>query len=180
MSLFEYNRNIFVLGLEGYLRKVVMPFLTNICEEAASKSLNEIDKSFVKPRGNMDFPIDTGNMRDGTGLAVYSDGAMREYVLPQYATFPQQMDGIEGEIWGTDLLEQAIVNSQADFSKNIWVVLFSTVPYAMLVDLYMSPITDRGMYFFGNFQEVLVKYIKEGLDRNHISYQITNIKNDGI
>lgn len=183
MSLFEYNRNIFVLALEGYSRKVVMPMLTNVCEEAATTMLDTIDQKFrpfpEKYRqlgGTVDYPVYSGNLRDSTGLAVYCDGAVRSYKLPKYATHPQHI-GKQGGIWGAEELESAIDYPGGEFFENLWVILFSAVDYAMIIDNGMSFSTGRGQNYFGKLQAMFVQAVKDGLDSRRISYGINNIDN---
>lgn len=100
------------------------------------QTLAEDVKIFIEAFDEMDnMPVDTGNLADGTGVGVYINGALRGYVPAQIATEPQNDKG-RGltNIWGTEYLQAALSESTSKFAKGIWVVLFSTVPYAVRVD----------------------------------------------
>lgn len=82
-----------------------------------------------------EMPYYTANLADSTGVGVYLDGTLAVYMPTQKATEPQGYGGNEN-IWGTEYLYDALVAGQTDFDKGVWVVLFSSVPYAVQVDTY--------------------------------------------
>lgn len=78
------------------------------------------------------IPVFTGNLADSTGLGVYFNGVLKEFMPTQRANMPQTYKG--ELVWGNLLLEMALADAAYKYNKGIWVVLFSTVPYAVRVD----------------------------------------------
>ena len=103
------------------------------------------------------LPYYSGNLVDGTGVGVYFNGALSAYVPPKSAIFPQTMGTIKN-IWGAEYLQDALNDATNEYSKGIWVVLFSTVPYAFRVNEEGTTTYD-GMESFpdGFFSEGLVE-----------------------
>jgi hypothetical protein len=89
---------------------------------------------YIEAFGEMgDMPYDTANLADGTGVGVYLNGQLMAYVPTQNATEPQDYGPIS-DIWGREYLVDALFAAETDYPKGVWVVLFSTVPYAVRVD----------------------------------------------
>ena len=102
-------------------------------------------------------PFYTGNMFDSTGLGVYVNGTLTAYAPPPTAFEPQDY---EGEIvWGEAELNEALQQGYRTFSKGIWVVAFSAVPYAFEVDAYGTSISDAG-YFSEDIVDELIAQFK--------------------
>ena len=89
------------------------------------------------------IPIYTGNLRDATGIGVYTNGKLTRYVPSQIATRPQS-SGFNYtniyNIWGYQYLSDALEAASKEYSKGVWFVLFSAVPYAFYIE-------DRYNYF---------------------------------
>ena len=101
------------------------------------------------------IPIYTGNLKDATGIGVYRNGVLKRYVPSQIATRPQS-SGFhhrnEYDIWGHQYLSDALeAASKEDYSKGIWIVLFSAVPYAFYIE-------DRDA-FFSDIKDVMLNAI---------------------
>lgn len=97
--------------------------------------------SFIESSGAI--PFDTGNLQDSTGVGVYVGGRLKKYVPVKSATKPKSGDysklkghsGSKGvDIWGTDRLSEAIDMASTDYASGVWLVVFSTMPYAYKVD----------------------------------------------
>ena len=116
--------------------------LLNVLYTAAQDVMDYIDSQKV-------IPIYTGNLKDATGIGVYRNGVLKRYVPSQIATRPQS-SGFHHrnvyDIWGHQYLSDALeAASKEDYSKGIWIVLFSAVPYAFFIearDRYFSDIRD--------------------------------------
>lgn len=111
------------------------------------------NKEMVETLGNMaeyvmrqaysEIPVDTWNLMEGTGIGVYADGILASFRYDEMATQPR--DGY----WGKNLLTKALAEGSNRFSSGIWIVAFSTMPYAEEVD-------ESG----GFFSEVIVEELK--------------------
>lgn len=121
--------------------------------------LRDIERSFEMPSGNNFYPIDTGNMRDATGVGVYADGRLYAYMPRAKTDRPQMYDGYPEPIWGSKELGHALGLASAEFSRGIWVVLMSAVPYAWEVNAQGSPI-GRGINFFSNFKHRMINSVR--------------------
>lgn len=116
--------------------------LLNVLYTAAQDVMDYIDSQKV-------IPIYTGNLKDATGIGVYCNGVLKSYVPSQIATRPQS-SGFHHrnvyDIWGHQYLSDALeAASKEDYSKGIWIVLFSAVPYAFYIeerDGFFSGIKD--------------------------------------
>lgn len=84
------------------------------------------------------IPVQTGNLADSTGLGIYVDGFLHRYVPIQKARVPRNnIYGANAEnrpYWGFEELETALTLAVTQFSQGIWLCLFSTMPYAMVID----------------------------------------------
>ena len=125
--------------------------LLNVLDTVAQDVMEYIDSQKV-------IPIYTGNLKDATGIGVYSNGVLKKYVPSQIATVPQSSGFYhknEYDIWGHQYLSDALeAASKEDYSKGIWIVLFSAVPYAFYIE-------DRDGFFSGIKDVMLNAIISE-------------------
>lgn len=122
--------------------------LLNVLDTVAQDVMEYIDSQKV-------IPIYTGNLKDATGIGVYRNGVLKRYVPSQIATRPQS-SGFHHrnvyDIWGHQYLSDALeAASKEDYSKGIWIVLFSAVPYAFYIE-------DRDA-FFSDIKDVMLNAI---------------------
>lgn len=122
--------------------------LLNVLYKVAQDVMEYIDSQKV-------IPIYTGNLKDATGIGVYSNGVLEKYVPSQIATVPQS-SGFhhrnEYDIWGHQYLSDALeAASKEEYGKGIWIVLFSAVPYAFYIE-------DRDA-FFSDIKDVMLNAI---------------------
>ena len=122
--------------------------LLNVLYTVAQDVMEYIDSRKV-------IPIYTGNLKDATGIGVYRNGVLKRYVPSQIATRPQS-SGFHHrnvyDIWGHQYLSDALeAASKEDYSKGIWIVLFSAVPYAFYIE-------DRDA-FFSDIKDVMLNAI---------------------
>lgn len=121
----KHNQQIFNKKLTDYAQNLETR-IKKVCHDLAEMVLSYIEDSSFRPQF-------TSNLADGTGIGVYFNGALKEYMPTPRAEGPAAYNG--EEVWGKDYLADALTYaSMRQFSKGVWVVLFSTVPYAVRVD----------------------------------------------
>lgn len=156
-----HNSRAFKLGLKRFAETEVKAKLEAMLRGVAQLLVSYIDGGFTPPYGTMQFPVYTGNLHDATGVGVYIDGRLSGYI-PTAIAVEQQTDkgriGIDGHVNLTLALQAAT----SRFAEGIWIVLFSTVPYAYRVNTQGSP-RGRGMDFFDVLGEALFQEIVTGL-----------------
>lgn len=160
----SYNKMVFKSTLEDAKYRISRPLLTAKLRKIAVDMVDEID-------GNLwiddeTFPIWTSNLHDSTGLAVYDYGAITSFIPPQYAIEPQEHGDIT-DIWGSQYLKDFMNENAGKFSKGIWIVLFSAVPYAGKVNEVGSPL-GRGINFFGLLKEMMSDIVYNKLTKHKI------------
>lgn len=160
-SYTAHNSKVFKVGLNDYAERVIKAKLLTMLKSVAQTLVEIIDGSFVLPNGSRQFPVYSANLRDATGVGVYSDGAVQYFVPTAQAVKAQSDKGVHG-IYGSSLLRAAISNGAAQFSKGIWIVLFSTVPYAYKINTQGSS-WGRGIGFFDTLKQSLLTDVITGL-----------------
>ena len=156
-----HNSKVFKVGLNNYAERVIKVKLETMLRGVAEKLVAYIDGGFIPPYGNMQFPVDTGNLHDATGVGVYIDGRLSSY-LPTAIAVEQQTNQGEIGIDGSIALRNAVQAAATQFSKGIWIVLFSTVSYAYKINTQGSK-RGRGVGFFDGLGEVLFQNVITGL-----------------
>lgn len=160
-SYAAHNSKVFKAGLNDYAERVIKAKLVAMLKSVAQTLVGVIDGSFVMPDGTTQFPVDTANLHDATGVGVYADGTIQYFIPTARATKAQSDGGVKG-IFGSPLLQTAISNGATQFSKGIWIVLFSTVPYAYKINTQGSKI-GRGAGFFEALKQTLLNDVISGL-----------------
>ena len=161
----------------GHNNKV---FQKAIVEHSAKleKKLNEIMREVASKMAdwlvNGQTPYYTGNMQDATGLGVYINGTLSAYAPMQTAFESQKYKG--QEVWGYAGLQDALQEGYRNFSKGIWLVVFSAVPYAFEVDAY-GTIKNASGYFSEGIVGELLDQFKTAFAREfpNIAKQLTSI-----
>lgn len=156
-----HNSKVFKVGVEQYAERVIKAKLVAMLKRVAQMLVGVIDGSFVMPDGTTQFPVDTANLHDATGVGVYVDGTIQHFIPTAMATTAQSHGGVKG-IFGSPLLQAAISNGATQFSKGIWIVLFSSVPYAYKINTQGSKI-GRGVNFFETLKQTLLNDVITGL-----------------
>lgn len=156
-----HNSKVFKAGLNDYAERVIKAKLEAMLRGVAEKLVAYIDGGFTPPSGTMQFPVDTGNLHDATGVGVYIDGRLSAY-LPTVIAVERQTNRGEVGIDGSIALRNAVQAATTRFSKGIWIVLFSTVSYAYKINTQGSP-RGRGVGFFDGLGEVLFQNVITGL-----------------
>ena len=159
------NQRVFSMLLKQQVGDIVKPKLVEVLSEVAEWMVGVIDADFeiFESGGNGQFPVYSGNMRDSTGVGVYIDGALTAY-RPTKRAKSKQHDEIRNiyDIVGAEYLDAALKAASTEFPNGIWIVLFSTVPYAYDVNYYGSP-WGRGVDYFGELSDSLKRGVFFGL-----------------
>ena len=160
-SFASHNSKVFKAGLEQYKVRVMKQQLLTVLKSVAQTMVSIIDGSFTMPDGSVTFPVWSANLHDATGVGVYSDGAIQYFMPTKKATSPQRI-GLDNNIWGASYLQMAISNGSSKFSKGIWLVLFSSIPYAYEINAYGSP-KGRGASYFEALKNMLLEDVMANL-----------------
>lgn len=163
-----HNSKVFYDGISHYIEGVVKVKLESILREVAAALVSYIENDAFEPfkycgGGNGQYPVWESQLRDATGIGVYIDGRVSSYVPFSHGRFPQSDYEIgETNIIGTERLVAALNAGATQFSKGIWIVLFSAVPYAYKVNTVGSP-AGRGINFFGELKSYLIEDVMSNL-----------------
>ncbi|MCM1066390.1 MAG: hypothetical protein NC418_02300 [Muribaculaceae bacterium] len=149
-----HNAQVFKVGLKNFTETQVKPKIVAMLKNVAQRLVDYVDGSFIpmppyRPGGNGGFPAWTGTMHDATGVGVYVDGALSSYLPTKKAI--AENDGVDGRA----SLTQALNAATSQFSKGIWIVLFSATPYAYKINTQGSK-WGRGVGFFKTFEDYLL------------------------
>lgn len=74
------------------------------------------------------IPYDTGNLMDSTGVGIYVNGVLHDFRYENQATVSQTFN--DKEVWGRETLQEAFSLGSSTYADGVWIVIFSTVPYA--------------------------------------------------
>jgi hypothetical protein len=159
-----HNLEVIKVALNGFTEATIKPQIAKILGEIADEAIDYIQGSFAPPSGDDEFPIYTGNMRDATGVGVYYDSMLYAYRPPKIATGVQDMTNNGGHsgiinIDGSTNLEKALNAGITKYSVGLWIVLFSAVPYAELVNELGSP-RGRGASYFNKLESWLLERVR--------------------
>lgn len=158
-----HNRKVLKIGLK-HAESEIKAQLESVLREVAQKLVDTIDGAFspVTPKGgNQQFPVWQGHLHDATGVGVYVDGRLSSYLPTKKGVGKQTASGIKG-IDGSDYLQNALNGAVSEYSKGIWIVLFSAVPYAYMINKEGSS-WGRGAGFFERIKSILIDDIFYGL-----------------
>lgn len=105
------------------------------------------------------IPVDTHNLKDSTGIALYSPGGvLRTYIPTKKASAPKRTTGLRGVStepkWGTYELARMIEYGSSKYNNGYYLVVFSAMPYAGIVNTITSP-------YFGRIKALAVMEIKD-------------------
>lgn len=165
-----HNSKVFKARLKNFTEREIKTPLVAMLREVAQGIVNAIDEAFgsfnppkVPFAGNSQFPVWYGQLHDATGVGVYVNGALSQFLPTKKAldSQTQSHNGVTGII-GSESLRLALSEASATFSKGIWIVLFSAVPYAYKVNEQGSP-WGRGVGFFGRIKSLLIDDVFSGL-----------------
>lgn len=106
------------------------------------------DDVIIFIEGGGTIPVYTGNLQDSTGIGIYIDGVLVKFKPNPIADLPQTHNG--KTVYGSTELDRALELGTSEFATGIWIVLFSSVPYALQVQ-------ERTNFFSQDVAEDLLK-----------------------
>ena len=175
-SWLQHNNKIFNDKIEKHKQKLQSKVQQMF--GALAREIVEYIEAFGEIEG---MPYFTANLADGTGVGVYLNGQLMAYMPAPNATEPQEFRGIEN-IWGTEYLFDALDAGSTTYNKGVWVVLFSTVPYAVLVDDFGTTRNDGSIstpagYFSEKLKTEMLNTFKIAFAREfpNVAKQMTSI-----
>ena len=151
----------------GQIQKNIL----RLCQEAVAELYEAHANGFRGLRGTDQFPIYSGELAASTGAAIYCNGVFDSFV-PNTGRINPPFDEQGAEVDGTALLQSAIAAGATQYTKGIWIVLYSTVPYAVRINLKGSPWLGRGMAFFDVLKHVIIDAIMNEIEPPY-GYQAT-------
>lgn len=159
----ERNKTVLTVGCRNYIETVAKPRLIRMLTRIAEGMVAVIDGAWtpwsvmsdgkLPYGGNVDFPVWYGQLHDSTGVAIYAGGAMLKFLPTKKAldSQPQSAAGVS-HIIGMEWLNKAMAEAKGQCSKGLWIVLFSSVPYAAKINENGS-IWGRGAHYFDRLSD---------------------------
>lgn len=161
MSKFHANNTALVtLKMKEFAEREAKREVLKRMRRVAQYMVDFIDSHFAD--GNENYPQYTANLHDATGIAIYDNGRLEQYLPTQRATQPQHTEIGEDE-WGSQELANVVRQGATRFFKGLWLVMFSASSYAEKIEDIGSP-KDRGRDFFTNLWEYLSIDIRKEFD----------------
>lgn len=174
----KQNLDVLLKGMKMHIKGVIEPQLVSVLSQKAQQVVDYINGNFNAE--SKDFPVDTANLHDATGVGVYVDGRIHRFLPTKWADKPQRsgFDGVNHKgIVGSEFLQQAISEASTRFAKGVWFVVFSAVPYAYHINASGSnkrssyeahggsatTYINRGKGFFDKIVNLSVNEILAGL-----------------
>lgn len=113
------------------------------------------DEVLVYIATTKDIPVDTGNLKDSTGVGIYFGDTLLKYVPNPIAKKPRRNLGMvgyeKGDVWGADVIQDALDAGRKRYALGYHLVLFSAMPYAKYV--------ERQKPYFGTLKNSLDEVI---------------------
>ena len=153
-----HNKKLFSKGMTAYAT-IIKANIRDIMQDVA-RQMHEYISETTFNQGDGNMPYYTGNLSDSTGLGVYIDGALTAYIPPQRAMISQSNGDSDPVIWGYQDVRDTLSFASSEFSKGLWVVLFSTTSYAFRVDEQGSKYWNEGFFSIGLVEQQLLPKFK--------------------
>lgn len=111
----------------------------NIPDELIINAMTEIADAMINYMEGSDIiPIDTHNLKDGMGVAVYHKGSLRKFAMNPRATVPRTDIGLPpkpaGDVMGKDLIQDLMNNGMTKYGDGSNIVLYSAMPYGDILN----------------------------------------------
>lgn len=140
-------------------------------EFAIMEQLDKASSAMIEyMNSDMTIPIDTHNMKDGLGVAIYNNGRLGGLAFSKRATEsradePRKLGQIKGEhyglTWGRDLIQELLDEGSTKYNEGIWIVLLSAMPYDIFQD---SEGINKGWFSISlgdKFKELVFEIMRE-------------------
>lgn len=109
--------------------------------------------------GDAMIPIDTHNLKDGLGVAVYHHGVLRKFAMSPKAQEPRTNIGLApyptGDVWGKNLIQELMDSGATKYSDGSCIVLYSAMPYG---DIQNAEGVNEGFFdvdLVGEFKSIV-------------------------
>lgn len=103
------------------------PSTERMFDKEMGESLSAI-ADYVMEMMEEQIPFDTGNLHDSTGIGIYVNGVLTAFRYQRAANVNR-----DGK-WGYMELNRAFAAGAMQYSSGVWLVAFSTMPYAAKID----------------------------------------------
>ena len=140
-------------------------------EFAIMEQLDKASSAMIEyMNSDMTIPMDTHNMKDGLGVAIYNNGRLGGLAFSKRATEsradePRKLGQIKGKhyglTWGRDLIQELLDEGSTKYSEGIWIVLLSAMPYDIFQD---SEGINKGWFSISlgdKFKELVFEIMRE-------------------
>lgn len=142
------NDEVIMKGMQQFIENRVHNDILNTLERIADRIILYLEDDVI--------PVDTHNLQDSTGIGIYHGDVLKRYIPRQMATearangqnspiYPETLTE-RTNIWGHKELQRAITEGAMKYSNDYCLVIFSSMPYAGLVDMrtqYFEAIIDE-------------------------------------
>lgn len=137
------NDSVIRANLRRFIDTKVHNDILKILERVADRIILHIENDVI--------PVETGNLQDSTGIGIYHGDILKKYIPRQTATvsrsdiYPSGLT-TRDNVWGHKEIQDAINYGAMKYSNGYCLVVFSSMPYASLVDLrtdYFKDITKE-------------------------------------
>lgn len=110
-------------------------------DEAMEQMLSKMAEAMIRYMdSDTVIPIDTHNLKDGLGVAVFIHGVLKAFKMNPRAEQPRKNIGkirgklYEGDIWGTNMIDKVMAEGVSKYGKGYFLVLYSSMPYDVIQD----------------------------------------------
>lgn len=159
----SHNRSLAKSKLQTFLNEKRKQLVSQLRANADAMVM-QVDRGFspIPPYhggGNEQYPVWEGQMRDSTGVGLYVEGRTEYFMPAPKARNTQFSDNYGNDIVGHELLNESITQGAATHPYGVWLVLYSSVPYAEQVNRVGSP-WFRGIGYFDTLKRSLTESIQ--------------------
>jgi hypothetical protein len=137
-------------------RQVMTQAIFDGLAKIAEDIMKTIDSAPPCSQSHEGFPVDTGNARQGTAVAIYVGGRVTVFRSQRdlERNEPQEWNG--QLYWGKQQLELALKLGAWKFSEGVWFVLFSAQPYSA----WLNEDHTAHIGFFDEYADEMYKLVK--------------------
>ena len=127
------NESVIKSKMDEFIKRLVHADIMKLLDRVAQQVISLIENGG-------EIPFATGNLQDSTGIGIYHEGILKRY-LPNKTAIKSRSDiypaGLtdRDNIWGRNQLNEAIGKGALLYTKGYWLVIYSAMPYASLVNL---------------------------------------------
>lgn len=118
-----------------------MEFKTEQIDKAMTQMLSDMADAMIRyMESDTRIPIDTHNLKDGLGVAVFINGVLTKFKMTPKAEKPRRNIGtIRGEtypseLWGKDAIDKVMNDGIQKYGQGYKLVLYSSMPYDVIQD----------------------------------------------